>query len=231
MALPAAQDEYSLDTDSASDVSTAVQKGARPSSKRNARRHPSHRSATNRAHIRPTQHVAQSQPQIEDEETAHSYREVLEAVREEGAVPIVPRRLRRQHRAFRLTWTATFVSGVLFCQLLAALWLKALAVSASHRTDTLMQKIADTESEIDKTQRKIAVLGNDPQMGTWAAKLGYHQAAQTELDDISKPAAPLAPPIEYSNGHAANASSNDALQPQSDQRPSRKMKRPSRHQH
>ena len=203
MALPAHEDYYS-DSDFSSDVSTAVKEVARPSGKRAPRRRSQpHRSSQSSNRL--TQQAAQSQPQTEDE-TAHSYREVLEAVREEGAVPLVPRRLRRQHRAFRMTWTATFAVSVLFCQLLGALWLKALAVSASHRTDTLMQKIADTESEIDKAQRKIAVLGNDPQMGTWAAKMGYHQAAQTELDDISKPSSM---PIEYSNHDANDQAGND----------------------
>lgn len=219
MALPA-QDQYSFDTDSASDASTTVKNAAplsperlpqRPARRRNSSRLKNHtqRNATRSG----AQRAPQPQPPDTEIETAHSYREVLEAVREEGAIPIVPRRLRRGHRAFRLTWKTACVGGVLFCQLLAALWLKALAVSASHQNDRLVQKIADTESGIDKTQRQIAVLGADPRMGSWAAKLGYRPAAQTDLDDVSK-RAPL-PPIEYSKGaneQAANSSTNTARQ-------------------
>ncbi len=218
MALPA-QDQHPFDTDS-SDASTTVKNAAHHSPERSGQRPARHR---NSSRLKPqtqrsaTRSNAQRAPQPQlpktPSETAHSYREVLEAVREEGAIPIVPRRLRRGHRAFRLTWKTAFVGGVLFCQLLAALWLKALAVSASHHNDKLVQKIADTESGIDKTQRQIAVLGADSHMGDWAAKLGYRQAAQTDLDDVSK-SAPL-PPIEYSNGtneQAANTSTNTARQ-------------------
>ena len=217
MALPA-QDQYPLDTESFSDASTATKNAAhhsserlpqRSSRRRNSSRlkHPTQRNATrSNAQRAPSSHLSETEI-----ETAHSYREVLEAVREEGAIPIVPRRLRRGHRAFRLTWKTACVGGVLFCQLLAALWLKALAVSASHQNDRLVQKIADAESGIDKTQRQIAVLGSDPRMGQWAAKLGYRQAGQSDLDDVSKNT-PM-PPIEYSNSvneQASNASTNIA---------------------
>lgn len=216
MALPA-QDQYPFDTDSASDASTTVKNAAPLSSERlpqrSARRRNSSRlkPQTQRSATRSNAQRA-PQPQLPEtpSETAHSYREVLHSVREDGAVPIVPRRLRRSHRAFRLTWKTALAGGVLFCQLLAALWLKALAVSASHQNDKLVQKIADTESGIDKTQRQIAVLGADPHMGDWATKLGYRPATQTDLDDVSK-SAPL-PPIEYSNDaneQAANASSTN----------------------
>ena len=187
MAQPATQDDYTLDTDFDSDASTAVQQGARASakasSKRNARRRSSQRAATSTNRIRPTQRNSQAQPQVDDE-TAHSYREVLEEVREEGAVHITPRRLRRGHRAFRMSWMATFAGTVLFGQLLAALWLKALAVSASHHTDALNQKIADAESQIDKTQTKIAVLDGNPRLTPAEIKAGYRQYQQSELDVV-----------------------------------------------
>ncbi|HVF85429.1 MAG TPA: hypothetical protein VM821_05580, partial [Abditibacteriaceae bacterium] len=165
MALPA-QDQYPFDTDSSSDASSAAKNAAplsserlpqRPARRRNSSRLKQHtqRNATrSKVQRAPQPHLTAT-----SSETAHSYREVLHSVREEGAIPIVPRRLRRGHRAFRLTWKTVFVGGVLFCQLLASLWLKALAVSASHRNDTLVQKIADAEAGIDKTQRQIAVLG------------------------------------------------------------------------
>lgn len=219
MALPA-KDQYPLDTETSSDASTATKNAAhhsserlpaRPARRRNSSRlkHQTQRNATrSNAQRAPLPRLPETEV-----ETAHSYREVLEAVREEGAIPIMPRRLRRGHRAFRLTWKTAFVSGVLFCQLLAALWLKALAVSASHQNDKLVQKIAEAESGIDKTQRQIAVLGADPRMGTWAAKLGYRQAGQNDLDDVSKKA-PM-PPIEYSNSaneQAPNTSANTPKQ-------------------
>ncbi len=211
MALPA-QDQYPFDTDPSSDASTAV-KDVAPLSPERLPQRPARRRNSSRLKHQTQRNASRSnvqrapQPQLPDTEieTAHSYREVLEAVREEGAIPIVPRRLRRGHRAFRLTWKTALAGGVLFCQLLAALWLKALAVSASHQNDKLVQKIADTESGIDKTQRQIAVLGADPRMGDWATKLGYRQAAQTDLDDVSK-SVPL-PPIEYSNGTNEQAAS------------------------
>lgn len=214
MALPA-HDDYSYDSDFSSDVSTAVastavKEAARPSHKTSTRRRPSSRRAphSNRLTQRKPS-ISNAQPQTQDDEIAHSYREVLEEAREDGAVAIVPRRLRQGHRAFRMTWTAACVLTVLFAQLLGVLWLKSLAVSASHRTTALTQKIANAESQIDKTQRKIAVLGNSPQMATWAAKLGYRPMQQSDWDDITKPAAP----IEYSNANTPAANNAKPRRP------------------
>jgi hypothetical protein len=79
------------------------------------------------------------------------------------------------------------------------LWLKALAVSASHHSTVLVKSIADTEAAIDKTQRKISVISSDPKMETWAAKLGYRAAQQTDLDDVSS-RTPLLVPEENPDG-------------------------------
>jgi hypothetical protein len=91
------------------------------------------------------------------------------------------------------------VGAVLFGQLIAALWLKALAVSASHHSAALVKSIADTEAEIAKTKRKVSLISNDPKMDTWAARLGYRVAQQTDLDDVSG-RAPLVVQEEAANG-------------------------------
>ena len=122
---------------SQSDFSTAVKEAARSSVKNsNRRRSASRRSPSSRLTQRKPQ-ISSVQPQTDDEETAHSYREVLDEARADGAVAIVPRRLRQGHRAFRMTWTAGFVLSVLFAQLLSVLWLKAAVTSAAHRNDKL----------------------------------------------------------------------------------------------
>ncbi len=201
MALPA-HDDYLYDPEFSSDVSTTVRPAARPSRKTSTRRRNArHNSSSNRLPQRVT--VSQSAPQSDDE-IAHSYREVLEEAREDGAVAIVSHRSRRGHRAFRMTWPIGIALSILFAQLLGVLWLKSVAVSASHRDGMLEGKMKSMQSQIDKTQGRIAVLENDPRMATWAAKSGYRPMAQSVWDDISKPAAP----IEYSNGKPPAA--NDA---------------------
>ncbi len=214
MAQPAKQDDYTLDTDFDSAASTALKDGAhtsaKPTAKRNARRRSSQRAATSTNRIRPTQRNFQTQPQTDDE-TAHSYREVLEEVRHEGAIHVAPRRLRKGHRAFRMSWTATFAGTILFGQLLAALWLKALAVSASHQTDALIGKIAEAESQIDKTQTKIAVLDGNPRLTPAEIKAGYRQYQQSELDVVP---AQTAANIEYSK--PAETQQTQGVSPQTD---------------
>ena len=112
---------------------------------------------------------------------------------------------RRAHRTFRLTWAASVVGAILFAQLLGALYLKALAVSASHRESDLDKAILTEETAKSKTQRKLSLVSSDPRMEVWAATAGYRMSNQSDLDDVMKPK-PLPQPRtkdEYSNDKVA----------------------------
>ena len=139
------------------------------------------------------------QPRIrhrdDDADLPRSFREWDESQREEAA----PRRASlRSHRTFRLNWTTTLVGAILFAQLLGALYLKALATSASHRAKDLEKSIAIEEAAIDKTQRKVSLASSDPRMGSWAVAAGYRPATQSDLDDVMNPKPLPQTPIEYS---------------------------------
>ncbi len=140
------------------------------------------------------------QPRIrhrdDDADLPRSFREWDESQRDDNAVS--RRASLRSHRTFRLNWTTTVVGAILFAQLLGALYLKALATSASHRAKDLEKSIAIEEAAIDKTQRKVSLASSDPRMGDWALAAGYRRTAQSDFDDVMKPKPLPQTPIEYS---------------------------------
>jgi len=91
--------------------------------------------------------------------------------------------------------------------LLGALYLKALATSASHRVAGLEKTIIAEEAAIDKTQRKLSLASSDPRMGSWAENAGYRMAAQSDLDDVMNPQ-PLPQPEQSADGEAKNGKTN-----------------------
>ena len=140
----------------------------------------------------------------EDADLPRSFREWEHTQREESNVS--RRAGLRSHRTFRMTWTTTVVGAILFAQLLGALYLKALATSASHRAKDLEKTIVVEEAAIDKTQRKVSLASSDPRMGNWAVAAGYRPATQSDLDDVMNPKPLPQPNIEYSKNDAAKTS-------------------------
>ena len=139
--------------------------------------------------------------QADDEALPRSYREWEELAREALRDEKQSARLasRRAHRSFRMTWIASVAGAILFAQLLGVLYLKASAVSASHRADDLERAIANERVAKSKTERKLSLVSSDPRMATWATTAGYRMSTQDDMDDVMNPK-PLSqtPDIEYS---------------------------------
>ena len=127
--------------------------------------------------------------QADDEALPRSYREWEALAREASRDERQSARLasRRAHRSFRMTWIASIAGTILFAQLLGALYLKALVVSASHRADDLEKTIATERVAKSKTERKLSLVSSDPRMATWAATAGYRMSTQDDMDDVMNP--------------------------------------------
>lgn len=171
----AASHEYSYDDNAAPRSATAVR--ARPSSAPRRRLAPSSAGA----HVTPLRapiaapredYAPQIAAPIEVEETT------------------VRRRARRSHRPVRMTWMGALVGVVLLGQLILFLWLKGLALSATHRADKLGDvshgEIGRVNEAIAQTQKRIAALSSPVQLKQWADERGWRMAKPEEFDDVTR---------------------------------------------
>ena len=79
---------------------------------------------------------------------------------------------------------------VVMIQVLAVLWLKALALSAGHHADTLGDatsgEIGRVKEDIAQTQKKIMTLSSPAQLKKWADERGWKLATPDKVDDVTK---------------------------------------------
>lgn len=172
----AASHEYSYDEQAAPRSATAVR--ARPSSAPRRRNAPSGAGA----YVTPLR-APVAVPQ-EDE-----YAPRIEAPIE-AEETIVRRRARRSHRPVRMTWMGGLVGVMLLGQLILFLWLKGLALSATHRADKLGDvshgEIGRVNEAIAQTQKRIASLSSPVQLKQWADERGWRMAKPEEFDNVTQ---------------------------------------------
>lgn len=79
---------------------------------------------------------------------------------------------------------------LLLGQLIALLWLKGLALSATHRLarlgDATHGEIGKVSDDIAQTQKKIAALSSPSQLKKWADERGWQLATPDRFDDVTK---------------------------------------------
>ncbi len=172
----AAPHEYSYDDQAALSSATAVR--ARPSSASRRRVAPAHAGA----------YAASTH-------AAPLHTPIAEPVQEEIAAPIEEAvttrpRVRRSHRPVRMTWMGSLIGAILLGQLILFLWLKGLALSATHRADKLGDvshgEIGRVNEAIAQTQKRIAALSSPSQLKQWADERGWRMATPQEFDDVTR---------------------------------------------
>jgi hypothetical protein len=99
-------------------------------------------------------------------------------------------RVRRSHRPVRMTWMGSLIGVILLGQLILFLWLKGLALSATHRADKLGDvshgEIGRMNEAIAQTQKRIAALSSPLQLKQWADERGWRMAKPEEFDDVTR---------------------------------------------
>jgi hypothetical protein len=82
------------------------------------------------------------------------------------------------------------MGAILLVQLLALLWIKGLALSASHRAQTLGDatygKIGRVKEDIAQTQNKIIASTSPAQLKKWADERGWKRVTPDKVDDVTK---------------------------------------------
>ncbi|HVF11013.1 MAG TPA: hypothetical protein VNA16_09440 [Abditibacteriaceae bacterium] len=99
------------------------------------------------------------------------------------------RRARRTHRPLQLSWPVGIVAALLLGHLVALLWLHGCALAARNRDARLTRQVQQASNEVNQIQKQIASLSSPAQLDQWARKRGWHKAALTDTDDVTKPAA------------------------------------------
>ncbi|HEX8551851.1 MAG TPA: hypothetical protein VF681_09890 [Abditibacteriaceae bacterium] len=99
------------------------------------------------------------------------------------------RRVRRAHRS-GVPRLAAFASVVIIAQLLALMYVKGLAMSATHAATDLDKRIAETTEEIKQAQRKISATTSTVQLEQWSRQLGLRRVQQNDIDRVSETARP-----------------------------------------
>lgn len=168
-----------------------------PASRDSASRHPAPRHLDNDFYEPPVAADAASA-----EETNWAAEERARAAR---------RRARRAHRPLRVPLSTGVVGFLLLSQLLALLWLKGLALSATRRLDSLGDEthgeIGRANDAIAQTQKKVAALTSPAQLKKWAGQRGWRLATPREFNDITKR---IPPPPADADAPSGNVPPNGA---------------------